>query len=97
MKQWQLADWPGNVRELRNFAERLVLDIVPAGIAAVPPRDTEDNSLSLPGLLDKHERSLIVEALTAASGNVAGAAEQLGIPRKTLYDKLKKYSLLQGR
>ena len=33
---------------------------------------------------------------TAASGNEAAAPEQLGIARKTLYDKLKKYQL-QGR
>jgi two-component system C4-dicarboxylate transport response regulator DctD len=95
MKQWQLADWPGNVRELRNFAERLVLDIVPHSVGEVDL--AVESGLSLPGLLDQHERSLIVEALAAASGNVAGAAEQLGIPRKTLYDKLKKYQLLQGR
>ncbi len=96
MKQWQATPWPGNVRELRNFAERLVLDIVPRSIGEAPAIDTADGTLSLPGLLDKHERSLIVEALAAAAGNVAAAAEQLGIPRKTLYDKLKKYHL-QGR
>ena len=97
MKQWQRTDWPGNVRELRNFAERLVLDIVPHSVDAAAPAQTAGSALSLPGLLDQHERSLIVNALAAASGNVAGAAEQLGIPRKTLYDKLKKYQLLQGR
>lgn len=97
MAQWQAQEWPGNVRELRNFAERLVLDIVPLSVGTAPARSTDDNGRSLPGMLDKHERRLIVEALAAASGNVAGAAEQLGIPRKTLYDKLKKYSLLQGR
>jgi two-component system, NtrC family, C4-dicarboxylate transport response regulator DctD len=96
MKQWQTNEWPGNVRELRNFAERLVLDIVPHSVGEAPLPDADYGGLSLPALLDQHERSLIVRALAAASGNVAGAAEQLGIPRKTLYDKLKKYQL-QGR
>jgi two-component system C4-dicarboxylate transport response regulator DctD len=97
MQQWQLADWPGNVRELRNFAERLVLDIVPTSVGEAAPAGPEEGALSLPGLLDQHERRLIVDALAAASGNVANAAEQLGIPRKTLYDKLKKYQIVQGR
>ena len=90
MQQWQAAAWPGNVRELRNFAERLVLDIVPQAAVA-------DGSVPLPLQLDRHERGLIEAALAAAGGNVATAAEQLGIPRKTLYDKLKKHQLLPAR
>jgi two-component system, NtrC family, C4-dicarboxylate transport response regulator DctD len=78
------------VRELRNFAERLVLDIVPQTAAA-------DSSVPLPLQLDRYERGLIEAALAGVAGNVAAAAEQLGIPRKTLYDKLKKYQLLPAR
>jgi two-component system C4-dicarboxylate transport response regulator DctD len=89
MAQWQAARWPGNVRELRNFADRLVLGLV------APVADTVEAAPvgSLPQLVDAYERERINQALDAAGGNVAQAADQLGIPRKTMYDKLKKYQL----
>jgi two-component system C4-dicarboxylate transport response regulator DctD len=91
MAQWQAADWPGNLRELRNFAERLVLGIVPpAPVQALP-------ALSLPLQVDALERDLIIRALDRVDGNVASAADHLGVPRKTLYDKLKKYQLAPGK
>ncbi|WP_370663116.1 sigma-54-dependent transcriptional regulator [Massilia antarctica] len=95
MSQWQAAEWPGNVRELRNFAERLVLGIIaaPAPDAAPAP----GTALSLPQQLDAYERDLIANALDAVDGNVSTAADQLGVPRKTLYDKLKKYQLAPGK
>lgn len=40
---------------------------------------------------------LIAEALTANDGNVAATADSLGVPKKTLYGKLKKYQLATGR
>ena len=91
MAQWQAADWPGNLRELRNFAERLVLGIVPPEPAPSLP------ALSLPLQVDALERDLIIRALDRVDGNVASAADQLGVPRKTLYDKLKKYQLAPGK
>jgi two-component system C4-dicarboxylate transport response regulator DctD len=91
MAQWQAADWPGNLRELRNFAERLVLGIA----LAEPPQPLP--ALSLPLQVDALERDLIVRALDRVDGNVASAADSLGVPRKTLYDKLKKYQLAPGK
>jgi len=94
MVQWQARDWPGNVRELRNFADRLVLGVADSGLAAAPAgaRDA-----ALPQQVDAYERMLIAEALGASDGNVAAAADALGVPKKTLYDKLKKYQLNTGR
>ncbi|HJV83599.1 helix-turn-helix domain-containing protein [Noviherbaspirillum sp.] len=40
---------------------------------------------------------LIAEALVLHDGNVAVRADHLGVPKKTLYDKLKKYQLTVGR
>jgi len=94
MEQWQHAEWPGNVRELRNFAERLVLGLVPAQGNSAPAGAAAQ---SLPQQLDTYERELIARTLAGADGNVASAADQLGLPRKTLYDKLKKYQLATGR
>jgi len=92
MAQWQQRDWPGNVRELRNFADRWVL-----GVADGVIPDASANGVALPQQLDVYERSLIEAALATADGNVALAAEQLGIPKKTLYDKIKKYDLATTR
>ncbi|MFZ6655526.1 sigma-54-dependent transcriptional regulator [Undibacterium sp. TJN19] len=95
MQHWMQSDWPGNVRELRNFADQLVL-----GVAEFADRDPipepadqfrPDNVSSLPEKLDAYEASLIQAALENKANNVAAAAETLGIPKKTLYDKIKKY------
>ncbi|MDN4054546.1 sigma-54 dependent transcriptional regulator [Massilia sp. YIM B02763] len=108
MASWQAADWPGNVRELRNFAERLVLglgptlaaaSVAPAVAPAVAPSaaSSPDAGASLPQQVDAFERDLVLRALAAADHNVALAADNLSIPRKTLYDKMKKYQIGTGR
>ena len=87
-------DWPGNVRELRNLAERLVLfgsdeeiGIVTANVASV------NDQASLPEQVAAFERTLIIQALRQNKGCAADAVETLGIPRKTFYDKLKRYGV----
>ncbi|MDR7308635.1 sigma-54 dependent transcriptional regulator [Rhodoferax saidenbachensis] len=95
MAQWQQRDWPGNVRELRNFADRLVL-----GVAEMHPADSvksDIEELTLPRRLDVYEEAQIVTALRTHEFNVALTAANLGIPKKTLYDKLKKYGLSTGK
>ncbi|HEY1148173.1 MAG TPA: sigma-54 dependent transcriptional regulator [Pseudoduganella sp.] len=108
MASWQAADWPGNVRELRNFAERLTLGLVPAVAPPASPSPASPSPASsspaplavddaaadaLPQLVDAYERDLILRALAAADNNVSLAADRLLVPRKTLYDKLKKYQI----
>ena len=89
---WQARDWPGNVRELRNFADRLVLGVADLAGGNDAALGTSPSAAgSLPQQLDAHERQLILEAMAACDGNVAGAAQRLQVPRKTLYDKLRKY------
>jgi two-component system C4-dicarboxylate transport response regulator DctD len=98
MAQWQARDWPGNVRELRNFADRLVLGVAESGDAAPGlSTATAAGDECLPLQIDAFERTLIARALASSDGNVAIAADRLGIPKKTLYDKLKKYQLAAGR
>ncbi|MDO8177412.1 MAG: sigma-54 dependent transcriptional regulator [Undibacterium sp.] len=96
MQQWQNQLWPGNVRELRNFADRLVLGVWQPEDHAAAVTEAEQ-STSLTEQIDNYERSLIAAALRLCDANVADAAEHLGIPRKTLYDKIKKYQLGSGR
>ncbi len=99
--------WPGNARELENVIEGMValspgdrLDpsLVPletpgtaAGVGC-PPGAT-DPRLPLRERLDAFERHLIAEALVATNGNRLRAAEDLGISRATLYDKLRKHDI----
>ncbi|MGV8899210.1 MAG: sigma-54-dependent transcriptional regulator [Burkholderiaceae bacterium] len=100
MAGWQLQEWPGNVRELRNLSDRLVLGVLEGG-AHVMPGASNLQRIAAPGNLsqkvDRFESALITDALSGSDGNVAAAAECLGIPKKTLYDKLKKYNLTTGR
>ncbi len=84
-------EWPGNVRELQNAAERYVLgyasDLTPSVSSA------SGQPAALPELVNAFERSLIEQELGRQEGNVTATCEALGVPRKTLYDKLKKYGL----
>jgi DNA-binding NtrC family response regulator len=89
--------WPGNVRELRNAIER---SLVFSGGASLIPEDfpesvrTADASLGA-GLrsLEDLERDAIRATLEATRYRIGKSAEILGISRKTLLDKRKKYGL----
>ncbi|MDN3520332.1 sigma-54-dependent transcriptional regulator [Halomonas ramblicola] len=89
-------DWPGNVRELRNLAERYVL--LGAAFdyrleALLEGAESEAGDLPLPQQVELFEKSLIDQALARHRGRVSEVSERLGLPRKTLYDKLRKYGL----
>ncbi|MAG67324.1 sigma-54-dependent transcriptional regulator [Pseudomonas abyssi] len=87
-------DWPGNVRELRNMAERYVL----MGAAALNDPDSAQlpaagSQQTLAEMVDAYERSLIASALNACNGSIKQVMMQLGLARKTLYDKMKRHGL----
>ncbi len=79
-------DWPGNVRELAHFADRVVLGLVEDEEGPPPGRGLADQVAAF-------EARLLREALTRHHGNAAAAIEDLGLPRKTFYDKLQRYGL----
>ena len=93
----QAHDWPGNVRELKNVAERfaqgLGLSIGTRDEAATP---AEAGDATLGEQVDAFEKAVIMRALAAADGRVVGAAKALGLPRKTLYDKLARHGITRG-
>ncbi|MGU3362354.1 sigma-54-dependent transcriptional regulator [Methylobacterium sp. M6A4_1b] len=82
-------DWPGNVRELGHFAERYALGLGTLDLAA--PEIVTAGTLA--EQVDRFERGLIREELIMAGGDVRLAAESLGTPRKTLYDKIARHGL----
>jgi two-component system C4-dicarboxylate transport response regulator DctD len=87
-------DWPGNVRELRNVADRLVLGIWSGfddgseGITV-----DEDSGNLLADRVGQFERSLIAAELQKNKGTIKKTYENLGVSRKALYQKMKKYQL----
>jgi two-component system NtrC family response regulator len=98
-------EWPGNVRELENKIQRAVImtegplvephDLGFANRAAKQePGVTE--SMTLRDARDKVEKEMVVHAIDRHKGNVARAAEDLGISRPTLYDIMKKHGLYGG-
>ncbi|MBB3399290.1 MULTISPECIES: sigma-54 dependent transcriptional regulator [unclassified Rhizobium] len=89
-------DWPGNVRELSHFAERFVLGVghVFGRIPAAAPET--DETLSLPDRLERYEAHIIREALNANGGDVRRTIAELGIPRKTFYDKLQRHGIVRS-
>lgn len=94
----QAYDWPGNIRELSNVLERAVLlatgetlqtdDLRFEGTR--PGGDLDDSAcLTLEELELRH----VLRVLKDENGHVGRAAARLGVPRSTLYQKIKRYGI----
>jgi len=94
MRDLVLADWPGNVRELGNAADRFVLGLLGGRFNTSSTNENENKSLK--DVVGDFERGLIVETLRKHHGGVLVASEILGIPKKTLYDKMRRYALSEN-
>ena len=90
--------WPGNLREMRNVVKRATLlcktafiteNDIPAELLATSENTADDFS----SRREKNELELIKEALAKCNNNKSEAARLLKIDRKTLYNRLKHYSL----
>jgi transcriptional regulator with PAS, ATPase and Fis domain len=93
---FETYDFPGNVRELRNGIERALLlssarDITPEVLPSMWQTNRISGSKMLS--LEEVERNYIVEVLRQTRGKKVKAAKILGISRKTLLEKRKKYGL----
>ncbi|MET0077941.1 MAG: sigma-54 dependent transcriptional regulator, partial [Candidatus Thiodiazotropha lotti] len=87
--------WPGNVRELCNIADRYVLlgENVGYDLKTLMQEVDSETAITLPQQVDCFEKSLIKQQLEIQKGNLKNTMEALGVPRKTLYDKMRKYGL----
>ena len=88
--------WPGNIRELEHSIEKAVI------LSENNVLKSEDFFLKpITGIksdadtlkLEEMEKRLISAALEKNPGNVSAAADELGITRQTLYNKMKKFGI----
>jgi DNA-binding NtrC family response regulator len=102
MKALQAYSWPGNVRELRNVIERAVLLSGQKTISLKDLHFDGHSSVGAPFLdsrltLVELERQHIERVLQEEQGRVEKAAKRLGIPRSSLYQKIKKHRIPTSR
>jgi len=89
--------WPGNVRELENCVKRAVImadgNRVTAEDLGLDSAGETDGLLNLRQVRETAERAAIVNVFSRVNGNVARAAELLGVSRPTLYDLMNRYGI----
>jgi len=90
--------WPGNIRELENAIKRAVIMaegncITADDVGLDVNADDELEALNLRVVREEAERRAVVRVIARVNGNVARAAEVLGISRPTLYDLMNRFGL----
>ena len=88
--------WPGNVRELQHTIEKAVIlcdkkELTPDDFFFKPSMPGMNDLFD--GTIEEMERKMIARILQKNNQNLTTVAEQLGITRQTLYNKMKKYNL----
>jgi len=94
--------WPGNVRELKNAVERMLITARQgvAGPFTLEESFATTRLLSLPNTpgrlhdeMERTERTVIEAALREHHGEINATSQALGISRRALYERMKKYGL----
>ena len=98
MRSLEAYDWPGNVRELENAIERAVVmaegDMIePVDLLYYGLAHRTESEPAAGRRLAEAEKEEIVKALKQFNGHKSQAAEYLGINRKTLREKIRKYGI----
>ena len=96
--QLQSMSFPGNVRELKNMIERAVVlcdgSWIGAGDLLALDGPTQDvGTTTLKESIEEAERNAISKALAENSGKINRTANSLGISRKNLWEKMKRYGI----
>lgn len=95
-RRMEAYPWAGNIRELQHTVEKAVImadggRITSAELLLRPASGGE--AAPAASTLEEMERRMIVEAISRHGGNLSAVAQQLGITRQTLYNKIKRYGL----
>jgi len=89
--------WPGNIRELKSAVNKvdILTDSEIITTDHLPPHFAMQKSVPSPSskTLEDIEKEHIIRVLAETDGNQSQAANVLGINRKTLYKKIKKYKI----
>lgn len=89
--------WPGNVRELENCLKRAVImadgNRITADDLGFDVAEADIEHLNLRQVRDEAERRAVVRVLARTNGNIARAADILGISRPSLYDLMNRFGL----
>jgi transcriptional regulator with PAS, ATPase and Fis domain len=98
----QRYSWPGNIRELRNVLERAALLSESDVIAPehlhfqCTPIENSARFPEMSGTLKEVEQSYIQHVLFDENGSIERTARRLGIPRSSLYNKMKRFDIPYG-
>ena len=89
--------WYGNIRELEHAVEKMVImndtPILDANSIDLPKSKAKKGKDTVAATIEEMEYNLIKEAIDKFNGNMSLVAQQLGISRQTLYNKIKRYEL----
>ena len=92
LKRLKSYDWPGNIRELKNVVESAVI-LAESNSLLLPQYFTLNREEPESRLIHDLEKDYILQALEKNRFNRTLAAQELNMSRKTLYNKMKKYSI----
>jgi len=96
--------WPGNIRELRNIVERMVIfcpseiitiDFLPSDISKTKPIQLFV-TIPVGTPLKVAEKEIISVTLSSVNNNKSRAANILGLSRKVLYNKLRRFNKIDS-
>lgn len=109
LKALQSYSWPGNIREFKNvmeraFAlskgERIQVRTLPHDLLEAQGEGFSSEELAIDNYppdfhlaRDLFEKNFLLKYLVFNRGNIAATAQQIGIPRKTIYRKLEEYNI----